>query len=120
MKAPTLYRRIKSVDLDGTAGYSKTVMVAGTCAGKWALTLFPNPVADASLLTVMAKEGMFDGRYKVSVISAAGQLVKQNELTLHAAKTFPLFVTGISAGKYPVKIESANGGATDMLEFEKR
>lgn len=119
VKAPVLYVRLKSVELDGSFHYSKTVPVSGQCTAKWVLALFPNPVRDLSIVTVQAREGIFDGKYKVSVISAAGQLIKQQEMKLAGVKTFPLSVAGISAGKYHVQIESTDGSARDVLEFEK-
>lgn len=119
MQASTVYIRLKSIDADGSFRYSKIISVIGNCGSKWQLVLFPNPVSSESLVTVMAKEGIFDGRYKISIISNNGQLVQQKELTLSGARLFPLSVVGFSSGKYHVKIVSLADEKTTVLEFEK-
>ncbi len=118
-KAPLLYLRIRSVDLDGSFRYSKTVTVAGNCDAKWALALFPNPVKDASVLTVAAKAGIFDGKYKVLIVAANGQIVQQREVTLNGVKSFPLSLPNISSGKYHVSIQGADDAMPTVLDFEK-
>ncbi|GAA4736788.1 T9SS type A sorting domain-containing protein [Flavisolibacter ginsenosidimutans] len=119
IKASLLYVRIKSIDLDGSNRYTKTIMVTGLCASKMQLAVFPNPISDAASLTVAAKEGMFNGTYKVSILSSNGQLVQQREIKLSAAKTFPLAITRLSAGKYHIDIVSPDGTVPAVLNFEK-
>jgi len=118
LKAQVIYIRLKAIDLDGNFRYSKTVTVSGTCATKWLLSVYPNPVSNSSSVTVMAKEGIFDGKYKVSVIGSNGQVVRQTEMTLGAVKTFPLSVSGLSSGSYRIKIDG-DGMPASVLHFEK-
>lgn len=118
-KANTLYIRVKSVDLDGSVKYSKTISVSGNCNNKPKLALFPNPVLNESFVTVQAMEGIFDGRYKVSLIGTNGQLIRQKEISLNGVKNFPLSVTGLASGKYHVRIESKSDEKSVTLDFEK-
>jgi hypothetical protein len=119
-QASTIYLRIKAIDLDGSFSYSKIISAPGTCGNKWQLVLFPNPVSNQSLVTVMAKEGIFDGRYKVSIINNNGQLVQQKELHLNGSRSFPVSVVGLSNGKYYLKIASLlDDTKTMVLTFEK-
>ena len=119
LKTATLYIRVKSVDLDGSFRYTKMVSVPADCKGKWQLTLFPNPVSNETLVTVAAKEGVFDGKYKVSIIGSNGQLIKEKELTLYGAKSFPLSVSGLSSGKYHITVRNQDDTSTTVLDFEK-
>lgn len=119
IKAPTLFIRLKSVDLDGSFRYSKTISVAGSCDLAWQLMLYPNPAADVHTVTIAAKQGIFNGKYKISVIGVNGQLVQQKEMELANAKSFPLSVKGIARGKYHVKISNLDGSENTVLDFEK-
>lgn len=119
VKATTLFVRLKSIDLDGSFRYSKTVTVQGTCAGKWQLALYPNPATDVSTINVLAKEGLFDGKYSISVLSSNGQLVRRQEVKLNGVKSFPLSVVGLSSGAYRVRIDGADGSSSAVLDFEK-
>lgn len=119
LKATTIFIRLKSIDLDGTYRYSKTISVGGTCDVAWQLMVFPNPATDVSNVTIATKQGIFNGKYKISISSMNGQLLQQKELELSNTKTFPLYVKGLISGKYHIKISNADGSESTVLDFEK-
>lgn len=119
IKAPTIFIRLKSIDLDDKYQYSKTISVNGNCDVVWQLYLFPNPASDGVSVTIAARQGIFNGKYKLSIIGSNGQLFQQKELELSNTKTFPLSVTRLSSGKYHIKISNTDGSENSVLVFEK-
>ena len=119
LRGSTIFVRVKTIDVDGSFRYSKTISLSGECNSKQQLILYPNPVTSETALTVMAKEGVFNGRYKVSIISSNGQLISQKEMAMSGSKSFPLSVVGLSSGKYHVNVVSLGDASTTVLDFEK-
>lgn len=122
LQAPLLYVRVKAVDRDGSYKYSETRTVAGTCDGKapWALYLYPNPVTDLNYITVAAKEGVFNGTYKVELLDNSGRLYQAKQLQLINVKSIRYdFNNKMGAGQYMIRVTSTDGTQTAVLKFEK-
>ena len=122
VSAPSIFVRIKAVDRDGLYHYSDVKTVTGSCEQKqpWKLYVYPNPVSYRSDINIVAKEGNFNGRYKLTLVDNAGKTYKVSEVTLGNVKTFNYqFGKAIAAGKYVVRIANVDGSQATSLEFEK-
>ena len=122
LSAPSIFVRIKAVDRDGLYHYSDVKTVTGSCEQKqpWKLYVYPNPVSYRSDINIVAKEGNFNGRYKLTLVDNAGKTYKVSEVTLGNVKTFNYqFGKAIAAGKYVVRIANVDGSQATSLEFEK-
>ena len=122
IKAPSIFVRVKAVDRDGLYHYSDVKTAAGTCDQKqpWKLYVYPNPVSYRSDINIVAKEGNFTGRYKLTLVDNAGKTYKVSEVTLDNVKTFNYqFGKTIASGKYVVRISNEDGSQAASLEFEK-
>lgn len=61
--------RLKMVDKDGKAAYSKVLVVMVNCEGKQAIVVYPNPVNDKTTITGLRKGD------RVELYNASGQLL---------------------------------------------
>jgi len=109
------YYRLRMVDLDGTATYSRviSVEVSGPRSG---LSLYPNPVRD--LLTLTAG-GVYAGKAtKVQVMDVTGRVIRTFERYWGGGVTITLDVSGLPAGVYYLRL---NGEQTiDYAGFVKQ
>ncbi|GGM76861.1 hypothetical protein GCM10010967_05600 [Dyadobacter beijingensis] len=97
------YYRLKMADRDGTFAFSQIRKVS------WdgdALTVFPNPAADRLEVTVKDWSKVV----KVSVLDAAGHMVKDGGAGLNAReRNVP--VSGLTAGSYILRVEYRDGSS---------
>ena len=122
ISSPSIFVRVKAVDRDGLYHYSDVKTVSGTCDQKqpWKLYVYPNPVSYRSDINIVAKEGSFNGTYKLTLIDNAGKTYKVSEVKLSNVKTFNYeFGKTLASGKYIVRIANSDGSQASSLEFEK-
>lgn len=98
----TNYYRIKVIDKDRRATYSKTAIVK-TNAWQKELELFPNPVTD-----VLQVQTTFKGVLSLTLHDATGKMLKQINLTSNGGSlTVPVDVSGLKKGLYIIKFQGA-------------
>jgi hypothetical protein len=93
----TSYYRLKTTDRDGKATYSKVITVANDVKNG-AISVFPNPIVNGSLLTIQSVGNSDSENIKVNVFNANGQLITQQK------GMAPLQTDTWLAGIYFVKI----------------
>ena len=118
LKSASVHVRVKLVQRDGTVFYSASKNVDGNCGG-WELNLFPNPAKDIKYVTINAVKGFFKGDYKVTMHDVTGRQMISKEISLNNATSFKLDFGFIAAGKYLIKVISADGTQSAVLKFEK-
>lgn len=100
----TYYYRLRQVDYDGTAHYSKIVAVqVPSQVSEEALTLYPNPAPSGS--EVHLKINLTDGK-RLLVYSASGVLVRDFNIN---ARTTMLPLQDLSEGLYLVQLIGQDG-----------
>lgn len=121
LKAPSLFVRIKSVDKDGKYVYSAIKKINGTCDGQnaFVLGLYPNPVTVGKQLTVTTREGIFNGKYNVSLVDMQGRILQVRQIQLNNVSLFNFNLGNISAGHYLIKVANAAGAESASLHFQK-
>ena len=120
IKSSLIYVRIKSINQDGSYAYSDMRSVGGSCEKPWVLNLYPNPVtAGVKSVVISAKEGVFNGKYKVSIVDAAGKQMQVKEVELKYVTQFKYDVGMIGAGQYMVQVVNEDGNQSAVLKFEK-
>ena len=119
IKAPLIYVRIKLIKNDGSSQYSDARTVSGTCDQPWVLSLYPNPVTDTKTVTISAKSGVFDGKYKVSIVDVSGKQVQTKEMDLNYVTKFKYELGVLGAGQYMIQVLNTDGTQTAVLKFEK-
>ncbi|GEO09892.1 T9SS type A sorting domain-containing protein [Segetibacter aerophilus] len=121
MKAPSLYVRVKSIDKDSRFVYSAVRKVAGNCDAPktFGLSLFPNPVTVTKEITIVATEGLFAGKYDVSLIDMNGRTLQTRQLQLNNTSNFQFNLGNISSGHYLIKVINTAGGKSSAIHFQK-
>jgi hypothetical protein len=119
IKAPLIYVRIKSVKHDGSQQYSEARSVSGSCEQPWVLSLYPNPVTDVKTVTITAKSGIFDGKYRVSIMDVSGKNVQVKEVELNYVTQFKYELGVLGAGQYMIQVLNTDGTQAAVLKFEK-
>jgi hypothetical protein len=120
LTAPTVFVRVKSVDLDGKYQYSKSVAVSGVCRqkGAWQLQVYPTPVSANNTVTIATKEGSFSGRYKLTLMDYSGRVYQVTEMQLDNMQKFIYRFNKLPAhGKYLVNIYNVNGSESGVVEM---
>jgi len=87
--------------------------------GNLKLGVFPNPAKDVKAINISVLQGKLMGRYRISMYDLAGKLIKAKELQLNFVSTFTYDFGNLSAGKYIIKVDNANGTESSVLKFEK-
>ncbi len=100
--APTLYYRLRQVDLDGRASYSPTQAVSFRATA--GARLWPNPSAGPATLDLTS---LPPGDYRLTLLDAAGRAVRQ--LTRPAGQAYPLDLAALPAGVYVLRGEGPGG-----------
>jgi hypothetical protein len=121
IKAPLLYIRVKSVDLDGRTQYTEVRTVNGSCEADKTILLFPNPISqNQQTLTVRATNGSFRGNVNVTLLDVAGRILRTQALVLNNQQQFE-YKTGIlAAGQYMLKLTEGNNTQPIVLRFQKK
>ena len=117
-RATQLFIRIKSVDKDGSYHYSETKITTGICDGALEYNIYPNPLK-ANMISVLATNGLFNGKYTLRVLDISGRLYCIKEVVLNNTVRYSLPIGNIAAGKYILNVMNANGTGTVALPFEK-
>ena len=121
LKAAQLFVRIKSLDKDDKFKYSETRKVSGVCEDtKGTLLLFPNPAnAETNKLSIKMNNGMFNGKYNLSLIDISGKtLSKINQLLLNVTQ-FTYEIKSFPAGQYILNISNKENGQTESVKWIK-
>jgi len=122
IKATDLFVRIRAVDKDGNYQFSAAKVVSGSCdkdVNPWVLSVYPNPATDVKAVQITAKQGMFKGKYKVTLLDMSGRLAQIREVQLDNVKQFQYDLGTIGAGKYLVQVINSDGSQSAVLQFEK-
>ena len=101
------YYRIRSVDISGAAGYSKTVKVNRVVLKDAAsINVYPNPVV-GKMISIQFKN-IPKGNYLLQLFNAAGQLVSSKTILHNGTATTESFEINekFGAGKYELKLTS--------------
>lgn len=122
IKATDIFVRVKAISNDGSYVFSAAKVVSGSCdkdVSPWVLTVYPNPATDVKTVTIAAKEGSFNGKYKVTILDMSGRLAQIREVQLVNAQQFSYNLGTLGAGKYLVQVANSDGTQTAVLQFEK-
>lgn len=120
IKAEVLKVRVKSVDKDGRLMYTEIRTVKGTCDGKLLINLYPNPVSkDNGSVSINAAEGIFNGRFNISLSDIRGRLLRTGMLQLVNQKQFSYTTGLLPAGQYLIRLQENDGGEPITLKFQK-
>lgn len=122
IRATDIFVRIRAVDMDGAYIFSAAKAVSGNCAKEvapWVLTVYPNPATDVKAVTIAAKQGTFNGKYKVTVLDMGGRLAQVKELQLNNQSQVNYDLGTLGAGKYLIQVSNADGSQSAVLPFEK-
>jgi len=105
--ATQLFVRIKSLDNDGKFKYSETKIIRGLCdEKKLKVTLFPNPVAgNKNEITIKANEGIFSGKYNISLVDLKGKLISIQQVSLDVINQFNYKISSLPAGQFIVRLQ---------------
>jgi len=97
-----LYYRIRSVDLDGRPGYSRTVMIAGGEAGSFIIA--GNPASNHVLNLLIYQQDLLQKPVEVTIVNMQGQVVfRKREL---AQPLMRIYHGNLSAGSYLLMLRS--------------
>jgi len=118
-KANVLYVRIKSVDKDGSFKYSSTKTVKGFCINEMAVTVYPNPANAGSAITITARQGLFNGKYTITMNDLAGKQMLIKQLNLLDISQFKVETGNLSAGQYIINIFSQEEGRSTAIKWQK-
>ena len=113
-KAPkigTNFYRVKQVDKDGKATYSKVVSVLVDHAVELALS--PNPVKDKVTLRILSREPQM---YTLHISDAQGQVVNTQKMFVHAAQNVIISSYSWKAQVYIVKVIN---GKNEVVSTQK-
>jgi hypothetical protein len=119
LQAPLLYIRVKSVDWDGRVQYTPAVTVKALCNGAGGmLQLYPNPLPpQQSNLTIRPLAGLLNGPVQLTLLDAAGRVLRRSVATLVNVPQWVLPTDGLPAGQYLLRWQDKNG--TTALPFQK-
>lgn len=97
------YYRLRSVDVDGSASYSPTVLVNLKSGTDIISSLYPNPVTGNATLKL---QGSVEGNVLVQVLDQQGRLIATKQFGVHHTGEFkaPLDLGRISKGSYVLRI----------------
>lgn len=121
IKANMIFVRIKQVDLNGEFAYSEVRAVRGTCDDRKQLIVhgYPNPVT-GTLINLGAKEGTFDGKYKLELFDNNGKFYQVKEVQLNNAVSIPFeFNVNLAPGNYRIRITNMDGSQNSTVQFVK-
>lgn len=110
------YYRLRQVDHNGAASFSKTVSAILPGAKELALNLFPNPNTGTATLRL---EGIVEGEVQVEVFNLMGQSVWTQTFAAETAREgMALRMGQAPAGQYFVKVQTATQTLTEQMVVE--
>ena len=98
------YYRIKQIDFDGSADFSKVTVVSFKDNNEVKLNSFPNPAYDIIHVTVNGKHAM----QMAYVYDMQGKLVKSVKLSLTDTNQFDINISDLEDGMYFLKMQDQN------------
>lgn len=111
------YYRLKTIDIDGKIGYSTIVVLMGKNKGFEIVSLAPNPVKQAAILTVTSAEKSI---MEIVVRDINGKQISKQRISLIAGSNqVPLSMEKVAAGVYTVSGLTADGEVR-TLKFVKQ
>ncbi len=112
------YFRLKEVDINGRATYSKSLTVTSHCNQHFSVLLYPNPLKSEALAKV-AVNGT--GKIKVMVFGAAGQMVlnRPSFVINGISRTIEINTQDWSVGLYIVKVINENTREEKIIKLVK-
>ena len=121
VQGSTLFLRLKMVDMDASFKYSYIVPVSGNCNEQpFVIYGYPNPVINANHITIASKQGLFNGKYNISVIDMSGRVYVTKTVELQNAQSFRFdFGKMLANGKYIIRLQQSNGDQKGIIHFEK-
>jgi hypothetical protein len=119
LQSTIVYVRVKSTFNNGNISYSGTKTVSGICDGKWIVNMYPNPTKGNEEVTIRAVEGLFDGKYTLTLVDMTGRVVEVRQIELNNVVNFKYKIANWAAGKYSLKIVNTNSAQSATLGFEK-
>jgi hypothetical protein len=105
------FYRLKITEKSGATTFSTVAVVNNGKNSSAAMSIFPNPAVN--YLNIQTKTGQ-TGKAVVSIISEVGQIVYKSNYTLANQSIVNLDVKKLSAGRYIVLIETADGSTTNL------
>lgn len=111
LAAGSVYYRLRQVDLDGAATYSRIVRVQGAVSSTITrMVAYPNPVEATLTVDVEMGETSVDGKNVVSLLDARGLTVRSQQVALaKGANRLSLNLSDLAAGHYTLVLTSATG-----------
>ncbi len=97
------YYRLQSIDKDGSSTYSKTVSVQFSIHHSL-FSITPNPVKDVVNIQFTSPKA---GKAMLQVVNSAGQIVKQQSLSLQIGNNKPgIRLAGLAKGSYTLTVQT--------------
>ncbi|MEO6327348.1 MAG: T9SS type A sorting domain-containing protein [Ginsengibacter sp.] len=118
-KASVIFVRVKSLDKDGRFMYSGTKSVKGLCDKEWGVSVFPNPANEVKNIMVNTRQGIFNGRYLITLSDVTGKLLRTKEMNLIDKIQFSFDTGNLSAGQYVIKIVNLNNTESAVVKWQK-
>ena len=121
IRSASLFVRLKSVDNDGRFEYSSVRRVAATCdaARNFVLNLYPNPVTFSRSVTIVTREGIFGGKYNVSLLDVGGRTLQVREMDLNNVTNFKFDIGNITPGQYLIRVSNTDRSESAVIRFQK-
>jgi hypothetical protein len=120
INAKSVTVRVKVEAQDGSFVYSTPQLVSNLCSGRFEIGLFPNPVPrDVTELSIIARSGIFNGKYNFKIVDAAGKEIKVIEASYNNQVTVKVGTGMLPAGAYIVNVMGEDGN-TVGLKFVKQ
>ncbi|MEP6676712.1 MAG: hypothetical protein ABJA78_16245 [Ferruginibacter sp.] len=83
------------------------------------LSVYPNPAYAASYVTVAAKQGLFNGKYRITLANYSGKVFSVKEMTFSNSSSFRYdFGQLLGPGKYMLIIKNTDGSQSTVVDFQ--
>jgi hypothetical protein len=117
--SPLVFIRVKSIDKDNSFQLTETRKIETKCPeAVGGAIVYPNPAGtEVRQVTIQSLAANFNGKYRVTIIDAAGKKIKSQLVQLNDVQHFKLIVGNISAGNYNIVIEDETTGEHNILRW---
>ena len=83
------------------------------------VSVYPNPVYASPFINVAAKQGMFNGKYSITLADYTGKVFNVKEMTFDHAKSFRFDLGQVlGGGKYMLIIKNTDGSSLTVVDFQ--
>jgi hypothetical protein len=103
-KAPVIYYRIKSVDIDGRAKFSGIIKIVNNTSYSGSVKVYPTPAQSQITL----QHSQLDNKARITITTMDGRVLKLVTPSAGASNT-PIDISSLSAGMYVVRLDHGNG-----------